>query len=466
MVEFLESIAKSIAMAFEHRQVTAQLQEKEHRLDFLTLYDPLTGLPNRRLLGEKLQGIISRARRNGEEGALLLFDIDRFKTVNDSLGHNQGDLLLREMAQRLREGLEPDDLLARIGGDEFAILLRHSDGLQHISSRVEELMRCLTPVARIADFELYVTASVGISIFPTDGDDLDSLLRLAEVAMYRAKQNGRNCYQFYRTDMNEHNLELLHIESQLRLALDRNQFVVYYQPKVNLQTGEITGAEALLRWHHPELGIVSPVDFIPVAEDTGLIVPIGQWVLHTACRQVMEWNEWFGRQLRLAVNLSARQFQEPNLLEQLDQALNSSGVKSEYLELEITESVAMDNVEESVSTMGSMRSRGLKLAIDDFGTGYSSLSYLKRFPIDSLKIDKSFVSNILTDLNDAAIASSVVALARSMNLQVVAEGIEDRAQMTFLQQLGCNEGQGYLFARPMPAAEFEAFISSWTGLPS
>lgn len=326
-------------------------------------------------------------------------------------------------------------------------------------------MEGLVPVIKLSGFELYVTASVGVSMFPDDGSAEDDLLQAAEVSMYRAKQSGRNRYQFYRTEMNKRNRELLHMESQLRLALERNEFVVYYQPKIGLHTGKVTGAEALLRWHHPQMGVISPADFIPLAEDTGLIVSIGEWVLRSVCAQNLEWNRMLPAPVRVAVNLSARQFMEPDLLEQLDRALKDSGIKSEEVELEITESVAMSSVEESIATMGAMRMRGLNLSIDDFGTGYSSLSYLKRFPIDCLKIDKSFVSNIETDINDAAIVSSIVALAKAMDLRVVAEGIENTNQLKYLQQIGCDEAQGFLLARPMPAENFAEFVTQWKGLP-
>jgi len=465
-VEFLESIAGSIAVAFEHRHVTAQLHEKENKLDFLTLHDPLTELPNRTLLGQKLKRIIAQAQRKGYQGAVLLFDLDRFKTINDSLGHTQGDRLLREIATRLHKRLDKNDLLARLGGDEFAVVLPQVEDIQQVVRRVEQLMEGLVPVIELSGFELYVTASVGVSMFPGDGSAEDDLLQAAEVAMYRAKQSGRNRYQFYRTEMNERNRELLHLESQLRLALERNEFVVYYQPKIDLRTGEVTGAEALLRWHHPEMGIISPADFIPLAEDTGLIVSIGEWVLRSVCAQNLEWNRVLPAPVRVAVNLSARQFMEPDLLEQLDRALRDIGIRSEEVELEITESVAMRSVEESIATMGAMRLRGLNLAIDDFGTGYSSLSYLKRFPIDCLKIDKSFVSNIETDINDAAIVSSIVALAKAMDLRVVAEGIENTNQLRYLQQIGCDEAQGFLLARPMPAEDFAGFVTNWKGLPA
>lgn len=465
MVEFLESIASTIAVAFGHHQVTEQLHQEKSRLDFLTLYDPLTELPNRTLLKQKLSVTLEQARRKGNEGALLLFDIDRFKTINDSLGHSQGDRLLRTVAQRLQKCLKSGDVLARIGGDEFVVVLAQVDNMQHAAQQVTQMMEKLTPVVKVSDFELYITASVGVSMFPGDGMSLEALLQTAEVAMYRAKQGGRNRYQFYRTDMNQRNRELLHLESQLRLALERDQFVLYYQPKIDLKTGLVTGAEALLRWKHPEMGIVSPADFIPMAEDTGLIVSIGEWVLRTACDRAVSWNKQFSTPVRLAVNLSARQFMEPNLLERLDMVLSDSGVKRENLELEITESAAMHNVEESIATMSAIRARGIRLAIDDFGTGYSSLSYLKRFPINSLKIDKSFVTNIETDSDNAAIASSVIALAQTMDLSVVAEGIEETAQLALLQELGCDEAQGFLLARPMPAAEFETFITSWKGLP-
>jgi len=465
LVEFLESIASSIAIAFEHRQVTEQLQERENRLDYLRFHDSLTGLPNRQYLRQQLRQALARTRRSGQPGAVLLLDLDRFKTVNDSLGHDLGDRLLREIAARLRTNLRENDVLARIGGDEFAILFEGLRDGQQVARRVEVLMEQLTRALCIADFELYVTASIGISLFPNDSNEIEGLLQAAEVAMYRAKQTGRNRYQFYRTEMNPRTRDLLLLEGQLRQALEKEQFVLYYQPKIDLLSGRVAGAEALLRWQHPERGMVSPADFIPLAEETGLIVPIGDWVLRQACHQVRRWQQ-AGLPLRLAVNLSGRQFQQEQLLDWLDAVLADCGATPQSLELEITESVAMHSVENSIAILGAIRQRGLRLAIDDFGTGYSSLSYLKRFPIDCLKIDQSFIRTLDSDANDGTIADSVIALARAMELQVVAEGIEKPEHLQFLQQRGCHEGQGYLFARPLPLAEFEDFVANWPGLPA
>jgi diguanylate cyclase (GGDEF)-like protein/PAS domain S-box-containing protein len=462
LVQFLETLGASIGIAFEHRQVEERLLEKEARLNFLANYDSLTGLPNRSLLCDRLQHAMARARRSGSSVALLLLDLDRFKTINDSLGHEVGDRLLREVAHRLKGFVREVDTLARFGGDEFAIILEEAADLQKAVRVAQTVLNELSRAMTLDGFQLYVTASVGVSVFPDDGTELESLLQHAEVAMYRAKETGRNGYQFYRPEMNTRTRERLLLENGLRQAVEKQQLVLYYQPKVDLSSGQLTGVEALLRWRHPELGMVSPVDFIPLAEETGLIVPIGEWVLRTACDQAQSWQKSGLPPLRVAVNISGRQFRQTDFVNMVEEVLAQTGLDPRWLELEITESVVMENVEETILTLTALKARGLQLAIDDFGTGYSSLSYLKRFPITSLKIDRSFIHEVGTDPNDAAIASSVIALAQAMSLEVVAEGIETDAQLRFLVARGCTEGQGYLFSRPLPPAELELFLARWS----
>jgi diguanylate cyclase (GGDEF)-like protein/PAS domain S-box-containing protein len=469
LVQFLETLGASIGIAFEHRQVEERLLEKEARLNFLANYDPLTRLPNRSLLCDRLQHAMARARRSGSSVALLLFDLDRFKTINDTLGHEVGDRLLREVACRLQGFVREVDTLARFGGDEFAIILEEVSDLQKAVQVAQKVLTELSRAMFLDQFQLYVTASIGVSIFPDDGTEVETLLQHAEVAMYRAKEAGRNGYQFYRPEMNARTRERLLLENGLRQAVEKQQLVLYYQPKVDLSSGQLTGVEALLRWRHPDLGMVSPADFIPLAEETGLIVPIGEWVLRTACEQAQVWTQSGLPPLRVAVNISGRQFRQTDFVDMVEGVLAQTGLDPRWLELEITESVVMENVEETILTLNALKARGLHLAIDDFGTGYSSLSYLKRFPITSLKIDRSFINEVGTDANDAAIASSVIALAQAMSLEVVAEGIETDEQLRFLVARGCTEGQGYLFSRPVPPAELELFLATWTnerGRPS
>ena len=469
LVQFLETLGASIGIAFEHRQVEERLLEKEERLNFLANYDPLTRLPNRSLLCDRLQHAMARARRAGSSVALLLLDLDRFKTINDSLGHEVGDRLLQEVADRLQGFVREVDTLARFGGDEFAIILEEADDLQKAVRVAQKVLDELSRAMTLGEYQLYVTASVGVSVFPDDGVELESLLQHAEVAMYRAKETGLNSYQFYRPEMNTRTRERLLLENSLRQAVEKQQLVLFYQPKIDLSSGQLTGVEALLRWRHPELGMVSPVDFIPLAEETGLIVPIGEWVLRTACEQAQSWQRSGLPPFRVAVNISGRQFRQADFVDMVEGVLAQTGLDPQWLELEITESVVMENVEETILTLTALKARGMHLAIDDFGTGYSSLSYLKRFPITSLKIDRSFINEVGTDPNDAAIASSVIALAQAMSLEVVAEGIETEEQLRFLVARGCTEGQGYLFSRPVPPAELELFLAGWTnerGLPS
>ncbi|WP_172844405.1 putative bifunctional diguanylate cyclase/phosphodiesterase [Tumebacillus algifaecis] len=431
----------------------------EERLQHIAYYDVLTSLPNRTRFEDRLQLEMTRAQSRSQPLAVLLLDLDRFKYINDSLGHCIGDELIRAVAERLKTCVDEKVIVSRIGGDEFTLILPglHSQDAGQVAEMI--LQRMAAPFV-IEQHELFVTCSIGISFFPEQGSDLTTLIKHAELAMYRAKELGRNNHQFYATSMNEDALQKLSLERFLRKALGLNEFVLFYQPQVNVKSGKIFGFEALLRWKHPILGMVSPATFIPLAEETGLIVPIGEWVLESACRQIKGWHEAGNPHLTVAVNLSARQFQQDNLVEMVERVLAETGVEPQCLELEITESVTMYDVERAIMILHELKNLGIRISLDDFGTGYSSLSYLKHFPIHTLKIDQSFVRDITTDADDAAIATSVIALAHSLNRQVVAEGVETEAHLRYLAAHGCVEMQGYHFSGPLPAQEIEArFLS-------
>lgn len=435
-----------------------QLNDKEKRLSYLSTHDPLTKLPNRGLLLDRLKHAMSKAFRSGSQTALLLLDLDRFKNINDSLGHEIGDQVLREVAKRLKHSIRDTDTLARLGGDEFHIILEEIEDVADIGVIALNILNNLSPAIKVTNHEFFITASIGISLVPTDTKDAKRLLTCAEVAMYRTKEQGGNNYQFYTPDMNARTHELLLLESCLRKAIEQDQLVLYYQPQLDLASGDLIGSEALLRWQHPEMGMISPGDFIPLAEKTGLIVIIGEWVLRSACAQNKAWQQAGWPPIRVAVNISARQFREPGFFEMVERVLDETGLDPEWVELEITESLIMENVGDAIMTLNKLKERGVHLAIDDFGTGYSSLSYLKRFPLTHLKIDQSFVRDVTTDENDAAITISIIVLARSMGLKVIAEGVETKEQLCFLRQNDCQQGQGYLFSRPIPADEFTNFF--------
>jgi diguanylate cyclase (GGDEF)-like protein/PAS domain S-box-containing protein len=428
-------------------------KEDETRLQFLANHDSLTGMLNRTGMMTRFATEIAHANEDGRHLALLFVDLDRFKTVNDTLGHLAGDQLLMDAAARMRRHLSDDAIVARPGGDEFTVLVEDQPGSGTAGNLAERLIGSMSEPFLIDGQEMYVTASVGIACYPDDGMDAATLLKNADVAMYRAKLRGRNTFQFFTSDMNTKALEQMLLENSLRHALERGEFRLYYQPQFATATGEVAGVEALIRWQHPDLGLVLPGTFIELAEQNGLIVPIGAWVLKEACRQGRAWMDagWhFGR---VAVNLSARQFSSGDLLDTIRTALDESGMPAAMLELEITESTIMHNPLEAVMLLDRIRDMGVALSIDDFGTGYSSLASLKQYPLDSLKIDRGFVKGVPHDLDDVAITEAIIAIAHKMQLKVVAEGVETKEQAAFLRAAGCDVAQGYLMGRPMAAEE-------------
>ena len=430
----------------------------EARIEYLAGHDALTSLANRNLLGDRIRQAMAHARRNGLLLALLFLDLDRFKGVNDSFGHELGDALLLEVSQRLIHVVREGDTVARQGGDEFIILLagiQRPEDVTAVTAKIFEAFR--TPFV-IRGHELFISASIGATIYPDDGEDMQSLLRNADIAMYRAKEERGNAFQFYSREMSVRALERAELESALRRALERKEFELFYQPKVEASSGRIIGAEALIRWNHPEKGLVSPTRFIPMAEEIGLIIPIGDWVLHTACAQNKAWQDAGLPPISISVNLSARQFQQENLVQSVATALHDMGLAAHHLELELTESMVMNSAELFVTKLKELEDLGVQLSIDDFGTGYSSLSYLKRFPLHHLKIDQSFVRDIATDADDAAITSTVISLGHSLNLKVIAEGVETEEQVAFLRDHNCDEMQGYYFSKPLPANEFASLL--------
>jgi len=391
---------------------------------------------------------------------VLFVDLDRFKDINDSLGHAIGDKLLQSVAERLVARVRNSDTVSRPGGDEFVVLLSELEHPEDAAVCAKKMLTALTAPHRIAQHDVHVTVSIGVSTYPEDGQDAETLVKSADTAMYQAKENGRNNYEFFRQDMNIRAVERQSLEGSLSRALERHEFVLHYQPKINLEKGAITGAEALIRWLHLDRGLIPPAQFVPIAEDTGLLLPIGQWVLHEACRQARAWLDAGLRPVPVAVNISAVEFRDKGFLEGVRAILKDTRLEPRYLELELTESVLMQHAESSASVLQALKTMGVQLAVDDFGTGYSSLSYLRRFPIDTLKVDRSFVRQITADADDAIIASAVISMGKSLKLRVVAEGVETREQLAFLQDQRCDEGQGYYFSRPVVAEQFAKLLGT------
>ncbi len=429
----------------------------EGRIHHLAFFDALTGLPNRSLFNRLVDQSLIEAARTDLYGSLLFIDLNRFKPINDTLGHGVGDKVLQEIANRFRACLRGADVVCRLGGDEFVVALFDITSRDHAATVAQKLMTALDDPIIIDGRELKVGAAIGISVFPEDGTDTETLLRLADIAMYRAKQTGPDAFAFFSEEMNRRAVDRLTLESSLRRAIERNELLLHYQPKVRTVDGVVIGAEALVRWRHPERGMIPPGEFIPVAEETGLIVQIGNWVLEAACRQARQWKDAGLPVTRIAVNLSARDF-STGLPGRVGQLLARHELDAAWLELEITESMLMHNTDKVITMMDEIAALGVSLSLDDFGTGYSSLSYLKRFPIDTLKIDRSFVINIPGDSNDCAIAGAIISMAKQLKHNVIAEGVESADQLAFLTSLGCDEIQGYLFSPPLPAEKFEALL--------
>ena len=433
------------------------------QLSHLAQYDVLTELPNRTLLNDRLTQAIASARRHGTGLAVLFVDLDRFKHINDSFGHATGDALLQSVARRLLACVRISDTVSRLGGDEFVIVLSELGEVQDAAITASKVLTMLAAPHSVGQHDLDVTVSVGVSAFPYDGQDAETLIKSADIAMYHAKENGRNNYQFFEKDMNVRAVELQALEGSLRHALERQEFMLHYQPKVNLETGAITGAEALVRWLHPDRGLVPPAQFVPIAEDTGLILPIGQWILREACRQARAWLDAGLGPMPVAVNISTVEFRSKHFLEGIRAILMETGLEPPFLELELTESVLMQHPESTASVLRALKSIGVRLAVDDFGTGYSSLSYLRRFPIDVLKLDRSFLHDIACpETKDAAIVNAVITMGKSLKHRVIAEGVETEEQLTFLQAHRCDEGQGFYFSPPVAAEQFAELLAGGT----
>ncbi len=459
---FLFRPAASATRRKWEEQLASHLSEREddqRRMSYLARVDPLTGLINRFMFGDRLQNAIARARRDGGLVSLMFLDLDEFKAVNDRFGHSTGDQLLQEVAGRLTESVRESDTVARIGGDEFTIVLEGAQRVEDAGHVATKILRALEVPYDIGGHELHITASIGIALYPIDGDDADALLRDADIAMYSAKSAGRNTYQYFTPELREQTSERLFLIDGLRRALELGgELDLLYQPYVDLATGRVLGVEALARWNHPDLGLVYPNRFVPVAEETDLIIPMGEWVLREACRQLKEWHQDGAPQISVSVNVSSRQLQRGNLIESVDVALESSGLSPEFLEIELTEGTLGSDTEMARRTLERLRTLGVKVSIDDFGTGYSSLSYLQQFPIDKLKIDKSFVSDVGPE-RTSALPAAIIGLARSLGLDVIAEGVETTDQMRVLAELGCYKMQGFLFSRPLRPSDVRPFIA-------
>jgi diguanylate cyclase (GGDEF)-like protein len=459
-VELLQRLADNVSFALENFDRADEKTKADARIEYLASHDSLTSLPNREMFNGLLHHAIEAACRHQRQFAVLFIDLDRFKVINDSLGHDAGDILLVEIANRLRQTLRSSDVVARLGGDEFVVILEETAESHDVERIASNLLSVLSQPLQLSGHECQATASIGIAMYPADGPDAQTLTKNADMAMYLAKEDGKNGFRFFTKEVKTQSIERLTLESALRRALERDQFALHYQPKVDMATGQITGVEALLRWTHPELGVLPPMQFIPLAEETGLIVPIGRWVLKEACAQNMAWQRCGLRPVSMAVNLSPRQFVDEHLLQDIDEALAASGMSAVLLQLEVTESMVMRNVSRAVKVLDAIQRRGIRLAIDDFGTGYSSMSLMKQFPIDTIKIDRSFVRDLPDDSEDKAIAQAIISMGKALGMTVVAEGVETAEQQSFLRDHACDEMQGFLFSKPLPPQQLAELLRS------
>jgi len=464
MIMLQQANAHLVIASIEAQKLTEQVQMAKDQLDHLAHHDALTDLPNRMLLQDRLNQAIELARRQGKQLAVMFMDLDRFKHINDSLGHAVGDQLLLSVAKRLVGCVRHSDTISRQGGDEFVLLLHFIEHAEDAARSAQKMLAALTLPHLIDGHDLHISVSIGISIYPDDGRDAETLIKSADTAMYYAKESGRNNYKFFEQNMNALAVQRQSIEAGLRRALEREEFVLYYQPKINLHNDTIVGAEALIRWQHPELGLLLPTQFVFIAEDCGLILPIGRWVLREACLQTRIWQQAGLPLITVAVNTSALEFRDKGFLENIRAILKDTCLKARYLELELTESVLMRDADSADSVLHALADLGVKLAIDDFGTGYSSLSYLRHFPIDTLKIDQSFVNQMISNPDDATIVSAVISMGKSLKKRVIAEGVETSEQAAFLLAQHCDEGQGYYFGCPMAAEAFATLLQTGVSL--
>ena len=464
--ELLGAIASRLKKraAVQERHNT-ELKEAKEQLNYLIHNDSLTNLPNRLSLRERFKQVQPTDSSDEQLITVLSVGLDRFNQINDNLGHAVGDLLIKAVADRLTACVETGDIVARLNADQFAIILPKSQQKKEVGNIAQTILKNLSQIFTLPGQEVFITASIGIAVYPRDGIEIEQLLRNANTAMAKAKQQGGDQYEFYTAAYNIGSSERLALQTTLRHALEREELLVYYQPQVDLKTGQIIGAEALVRWQNPDRGLVSPDKFIPIAEETGLIIPIGEWVLHTACKQTKLWQTAGFPSLRVAVNLSSRQFSQIDLRKQLVQILMETGLDPKNIELELTESMLVQNTEVAIRRLNALKSLGVQIAIDDFGTGYSSLSYLQQFPFDILKIDRCFIRNITDNPNNAAITKAIIEMAKSLNLKLIAEGVETESELSFVCQQKCDTMQGYLFSRPLPAQEFEQLLTTGKRLP-